>query len=616
MRRLGVVSIALVAGLVAGWLLLRLLAPSAVAARLGRTTGLAVRVAQVRFDPSAWRLVLRDVVARTADGREVLRAGTLLLPPSALGRRVLEDVTARRVSLLGLPAWSGRARRLRLGAADGAVVFDGLIEHDDAVLEIAGGRLDPASGTLRAARLRIGGGVVDELPSRWPLIADRVVVTGTRVAGVLVERLVADGVGPDAAPARLRARVRLADGRLRARWTAAGPRLGLRLREIPVRALAGVLFRDARLSGGITSGTIRLGHVPGRLEARLRIGPTRLERAGETWLGWSGLTARIGRFDLRSARLVRSHVAVTKPVVMVRRDRRGIWPAAGWNDWLAPGAALRIGAAWAWLTNRFGAPEEGDARPPGSSLAVADGTVTAVDAEIDPPARLEVHDLDLRVAFDPAAGVEGRLDGRVGAGGRVAGALTLAPAPGATLSIRGLPVAMLGGWSDTGRALLGLPLGRMLALAGADPTLDVTLDVPGDASEKRFGLASALVEALVDTLRDRVTTPLLAAADVHTEDGVESLALPVVAVDADAPALAGDAAAAADRTAVLLAQFPELSVRLDGRFAADEPAAKGAARAAAMERHLTALGFGDRVVVGPVGAGTPGVVLVVGGRVS
>jgi len=186
------------------------------------------------------------------------------------------------------------------------------------------------------------------------------------------------------------------------------------------------------------------------------------------------------------------------------------------------------------------------------------------------------------------------------------------PEPHALLAVHALPIETLAGWQTSGAGLLGIPFGRFMALAG-DSLLDLRVDVPGDGREKRFGLASKAVRALIVELQDRVTTPLLAAAEEHDEDDGHILILPVVSVDADAgdPAPAGGDLV--DRTAVLLAQFRELSVRLDGRAAPDEPMETGMLRARRVEAYLRTLGLGDRVEIGPPSLGTPGVVIVIRG---
>lgn len=68
-----------------------------------------------------------------------------------------------------------------------------------------------------------------------------------------------------------------------------------------------------------------------------------------------------------------------------------------------------------------------------------------------------------------------------------------------------------------------------------------------------------------------------------------------------------------------VAARPEQHLEVAGGVAAAESfgyCAKSTARAAAVARHLATLGLEGRVVVGPVGAGAPGVAIVLGGRVS
>lgn len=618
MRRLRIVSIVLVAVLVAGWVALGRLAPRLIAERLARATGLDVTVGRVALGWSDGRLTLHDVVLRGVDGTRLVQARSLVVGVGMLRQGPvlrLDGALGRGVTLLDLPPTDGRARRLRLRAAKDALLVDGVIERDGAVIAVTDGRIDPTARTLTAGRVGLAGTAIAALPARWPVATDRLVVTDARLGDAVVERLVAGGVARDTLPERLRARVRLASGTIRLRWSAAPERLDVRLVDVPLRAVAGNPFRDATLSGGVTSGVVRLGRVPGTLAGRLRVGPTRLQRGGETWLGWTGLAAKIGRFDVRTRRLLAAEIAFTEPVVIARRDAAGVWPASGWETWISPAAAIGAGGVMARLVGRFAiAPPEEE--PAGSTFAVAGGTVTFVDATTEPPARLTVRELDARLRHARASGVEAWIDGRIGDGGTLTAALAIEPLPRATLTIRGMPTVLLGGWASLGGELLGIPLGRALALAGAGEALDVDVDVTGEPTEKRFGLATKALETLVATLRDRVTTPLLASAEMRRDEGIETLVLPAVPVDADAAALVGEASDVADRLAVLLAQFPELSVRLDGRFGPDEPASRGEARAAAVEAHLAALGFADRVVLGTVAGGPPGVTIVVGGRVS
>jgi hypothetical protein len=617
MRRLRIVSIVLVALLALGWVTLSYVAPRAVAARLSRATGLDVAVGRVSL---GWPrgLVLRDLVMRGRDGAPILRVGSLAVDAFGLGRSLrLDGAVVRSASLFDGPAVDGRARRLRIAPARDGLAIDGVVEVGEAVVGVVDGRFDPATRQATARRVVLEGVTLDAAPARWPVATDRLVVAGSRVGNLDVDRLIAHGVVADAPPARLRARVRFGVGAARVRWNAAGQTLDVRLARIPLAAFAAGAFPAGRLSGGLATGVVRLGHVPGRLESRLRIGPMRLERDGETWLGWAGAVLDVRRFDISTRRLLGGKASLTSPVMIVGRAGTGVWPITGWETWTSPEWRQRVAALWTRFAARFGATPPDDEPAGGTTMAMADGTLTVMDDTMDPPARLEVHDLNARVHYEPGTElVDGRLDGRVGDGGRIVATLEAEPVPRATLAVSALPIDALDGWSTAGRALLGIPLGGALRLAAASPVLDLDVDVPGDPTEKRFGLATKVVDAVVEAVRDRVTKPLLLAADVEREDGIESLVLPVIAVDATAPTLTGEAADTVDRVAVLLRDFDDLSARLDGRFAPDESAVVAETRAAAVARYLTALGFGDRVVVGPVAAGPPGVVIALGGRGS